>query len=291
MHCALCIILSSCQTHIDYKGTVAEQQMVVFAQAAADDTLACSVAHSRFFLTDTLLQKQGKELLLNDAVVTWQINDSEWQQNTDGSLVTHAGDLVRLHVAHPDYPQAEAQQRVPYKARLQARLDKETDMAYEVKLRFDDYKGSYDDVFVLQAYIGHVDNGDTVLNAVRIGSDDELFRPLNYADDGIISIFTNRREQLFLPTDISGSEVSLFVYRPERSADTTAVAGLLIDCLTITADYMLHYQTMQNRSSVMGSVIGFGTEEQVQIYSNLSSGIGMFVATNDTLLFIPKRNN
>lgn len=279
------LLLGGCETYIDYKGEITEPQLVVFAQAIADDTMACQVAHSIFFLHDTVRMGKGEKLRIDDAQISWKINDAAWDSNADGALVAHSGDSVRLRVEHPDYPVAGGVQTVPYKESFNAGVQTETANEYTLQLSFDTYAGASTDVLAIEIYADIYDEetDTTRVEQLSLDSTDPLFTYLNTREEGLIGLIANRRSTLFVPAGVLPAAGGLTAYKPYG---TTTVETLHIYCHSITADYYRYMRTTEDANGVFNSLIGFGTEEKVQVYGNLTGAIGIFgaIATNRVIL-------
>ncbi len=279
----LLLMLPACETYINYKGEITEPRLVVFAQADAGDTLVCQVAHSIFFLHDTLRSGQGDELRIYDAQVSWQINNQAWNANSDGSLVAQSGDTVRLKVKHPDYPLAEAVQVLPYKEGFQVDEWQDDGNSVSTHLTFNEYPGTITDIIAIEAY-GEVydkENDTTWIQPLSIESADPLFLELNTREEGLVGLIANHRQMLYLLASSMPASGNLTVYKPYNN---DSIITLYINCHTITADAYRYYKTMEDNNSFFGSVIGFGVEEKVQVFGNVSNAIGIFIATADNML-------
>lgn len=280
--CLLCL-LTACETYVDYKGEITEPLLVVFAQAAADDTLTCSVAQSRFFLDQPDTALHGTDLLLKDAVVSWQINDGPICRHSDTTIIPHAGDKIMLQVEHSAYPTAHATQNVPYPVNFGiSRLEFNAN-TITFNITLDNYPGEKSDVFALEVYADVYDEeNDSSFTAgpLYLESNDTLFDSLNAKEKGLIGVIAGFRETLYVAAGEVPGQASLTVYKNHKE---DSIAAIHVYAHSITQDYYRYALTTKESGGFSGNIIGFGIEEKVQIYSNLTNAIGIFAAVNTNM--------
>lgn len=119
----LLLVCTSCERRIEYNGEIAQPRLVMQAEVGEGDTIVrVYVSRSRFFL------ERGYDLpddyLMPDALTELQREGGEWQamkwSPADKAFVLkvsplQVGETIRVRVSHPDYTSIAAEQKVVYK--------------------------------------------------------------------------------------------------------------------------------------------------------------------------------
>lgn len=112
----LTVLLTACETEIEYRGDEQDPLLVLNCIAEAGSTAYVDVSHSVFFLSSS----EQMDMSLKDAVVTLDVNgksatlayDNEWGLYTDDRILNE-GDRLKVTVTHPKYGTVTAEDVVP----------------------------------------------------------------------------------------------------------------------------------------------------------------------------------
>jgi len=302
---AMVFVLAACERTIDYDGEIAAPKLVLQAEVGEGDTIVrCYVSRSRFFLENRLYNQY--DYVLADAVTQLQRGDDAWQTMSysaqDHAFVLQlasplkAGETLRLQASHPEYEIVSAQQTVVPKPYVQV-----IDVHYEKKanrfcaiLILTEYPDS--DVTLGLAvsckYFLKTSRGSYTTNTgattTVLFSFDEIFA----AADNIYSTaqgFNSRYELFFKPGYPHAKVIDIYIPHSAPSENTeitgASISDLEISISAHSRDSYLYRTSMYSASGYvgdqdfdLGAEVGsmFGTEEDVQIYSNIEHGYGIF---------------
>jgi len=312
--CAV-LLLTACERKITYDGEITEPKLVLQAEVGEGDTLVkCFVSRSRFFLER--YSYKPDDYLMPDAVTEFQRGESEWQKMsysaTDKAFVLpldsalQVGETVRVRASHPDYETISAEQTIVQQPFMQL-----PDKFRQYYLYHYPDKHLIGFTIILQNYVPtDVTLGLNVRcqynvtyktgkntrttggTTTQVFSMEELFATGENAYSNNYG-FTSRYELYFSPGYENATVLELQTQYSTPGLQDEIVTKITINELEISfnahsRDSYLYRKSMSggrrygqtdefDLSTEVGDIFGF-QEEDVQVYSNITNGYGIFAA-------------
>lgn len=305
-------LLTACEREIDFDGEIEKPKLVMHAEVGEGDTIVqCFVSRSSFFLED--MTYNWDEYLMPDAVTQLQRGGQEWQTMTwsdkDKAFILllatplKAGETINLRASYPDYETITAQQTVVNKPFMQILPDYWRNPAkhyFGISVILTAYPQDVDVVLGFSAECRYniytKKDSQTVVwrgMTTRIMSDDAIFASEGNAYS-TEQRYNSRHELFFKPGYEHTKMVELHIpYQyPDEGDDRETeilVAELDMHFHAHSRDSYLYWTSVYaafgnggDEDFDLGREVGsmFGTEEEVQIYTNINGGYGMFAATS-----------
>ncbi len=299
-------LLTACEREIDYAGEIEKPKLVLHAEVGEGDTVVqCFVSRSIFFFEERTYD--WDEYLMPDAVTQLQRGEQDWQTMTwsdkEKSFVLplatplKAGETIRLRASYPDYETVTAQQTVVNKPFMQILPDywrNPVKHYFEISVILTAYPPDVDVVLGFSAEcrfnIFTKKGNQTVVSrgmSTRIMSDDAIFASAGNA-------YSTELRYNSRPGYEHAKIVELHIpyQSPDEGDDREKeiiVTELNLHFHAHSRDSYLYWTSIYaafgkggEEDFDLGREVGsmFGTEEDVQIYSNINGGYGMFAATS-----------
>ncbi len=285
---ALLLVLSSCEKEIEFKGKELDNMMTMHSEISSNSTIiTCYVGKTQFFLS------KEKDFTLEGEQLLYRVNGGDWmdmdrREDLDeysrsnaysAYCKMNAGDVVEFELRHADYETVRARQVVPSELSFELGEVEDLGNKYAMKLDFDNYEGSGDYLRIGVCYHISVMDYSTEVNYMFGTSDkrvlvdyrhlnnqstegievayEEIFLPISEVREGIsldIELFKNYYGNLFSPSDTKRTLAWV-----EVEANVYTEAG---------------YKYNRDLKLYRGSGNPFA--ENVQIYSNIEGGLGIF---------------
>ena len=322
----LLILCTSCEREIKYTGEIANPKLVLQAEVGEGDTvIKAYVSRSRFFLNDPVYYG-NTDYTMPEALTEMKRGEQEWKVMSwsaekkafvielDSAL--QAGENIQLRASHPKYESITASQTVVRKPWCQVwefngmkgtlwrnKFRKQI----EVELLLQNYYPIDGSVLLgvsaeckyTVTYLNGKRTDKASATTTRIISSDELFasvdNPYN-ASDG----FNSRFELFFAPGYQNATfltiEIPYDYYAPQGGEEQdVTISELNIRFNAHNRDSYLYRHSMYKMFGEdtsdeydLGAAMEdmMGTEENVQIYSNIEGGYGIFAACSRYEIFL-----
>ena len=308
----LLLVCTSCERRIEYNGEIAQPRLVMQAEVGEGDTIVrVYVSRSRFFL------ESGSDLpddyLMPDAQTELQRGEGEWQamqwSPADKAFVLkvsplQVGETIRVRASHPDYTSIAAEQKVVYKPLCWVQFYN----GQENTLMYNKHKRYIELNMLLQNYIltDDVTLGFCVtcqyslirntfppdiklITSSYLQSFDEIFASADNMYSSEVG-FNSRFELFLMPgyPNAKLTELRIPLFGPANWEDyELSVKELNIRFSAHNEDSYLYrksmyaaFETGRGDEPDIGAVMNdmLGSEEPVQIYTNIANGYGIFAA-------------
>ena len=306
-------ILLSCETEIPFNGAITEPVLVVNCLACTDSALQVNVSASRFFLSNEVdfpaISDATVALYVNNAFSEnlTPIGQGQYQS----TYIPSEGDVVRLNVsasgynpvwAETDFPTAVAgfqidstitkTDTVPLQndvsigfGGIPSSASDSTVMTYsyihQYKIRFTNPAGEHN---YFRLVVRQMDTKDGIYygNSYLNDFSDIVFGTKNETLSGLVTTSNRDHYNVFSDDLIDGALHTItFSYNQSfnlytdttvfKDTVSTADWSLTIDLQSISKSYYLYLLSLK----ALGSSDGF-MSEPVQIYTNISGGLGIF---------------
>jgi len=279
----LAVLFASCEKVVEFDVEDTERQVVVNALPCADSTLFVNVTYSRFFLDNQPFAPVG------NATISIDVNGVAYTAaNRDGAnyifpYQAASGDTLTIHVAVPGHDEIVGGTRIPPLPAMDS-LIAEIDTlqpitAGNISFNLDDPEGeNYYYIFILERDSGSRWNNweekwdtiDTVRHAYFNCLNHEVTDPEVNSAEGFMDYFSML---LFNDANIDGTSakitLTLSMFKDTAEHPLMRQYTLVVESLSKEAH---QYIKEINAASGMSSYFA----EPSQIYSNLSSGLGIF---------------
>lgn len=315
----LLLVCTSCERRIEYKGEIAQPRLVLQAEVGEGDTIVrVYVSRSRFFLESGF--DLPDDYLMPDALTELHRDGGEWQamkwSPSDKAFVLkvsplQVGETIRVRASHPDYTSIAAEQKVVYKPLcwVQFYNGQENTLMYNKRKRYIELNmlpQNYiltDDVTLgfcvtCQYSLKRKTHPDVMHNtSTSLQSFDEIFA----SADNIYSseVGFNSRFELFLMPGYPNAkltELRIPLSGPANWEDyELSVEELNIRFSAHNEDSYLYRKSMyaafesgRGDEADIGAVMNdmLGSEEPVQIYTNIANGYGIFAACSRYSIYL-----
>ncbi|MBO4250279.1 MAG: DUF4249 family protein [Paludibacteraceae bacterium] len=314
----LILLCTSCEREITYTGEITNPKLVMQAEVGEGDTIIKAyVSRSRFFLDDPVYYG-NTDYTMPEALTEMKRGEQEWKAMSwsaekkafvielDSAL--QAGETIQLRASHPKYEPITASQTVVRKPWLQVwefngmkgtLWRNKFRKRIEVGLILQNYYPIDGSVLLGVSaeckYTVIFQNGKRTerysATTTRILSSDELFATVENpytASEG----FNSRFELFFAPGYQNATSVTIEIpydyYAPQGGEEqSVTIQELKIRFNAHNRDSYLYWQSMYKMFGEdtsdeydLGAALDdmVGTEENVQIYSNIEGGYGIFAA-------------
>ena len=309
-------IATSCERQIAYEGVVTPELLVLQSEVSAGDTIIKAyVSRSRFFLDDETYNVN--RYLMSDADTRMQRNSGEWVSmtwlNYSKAFEVHLdtplqqGDTIRLLASHPSYNPISAEQIVVPKPNYniwfynntQKTLYQNAQSHYiELVLMLDKYLKT-DSVMLgisvgcryFLSYKSRNRTYKTYGTTTYFGSTDSLFASVPNNLTGDLG-YSTRYELFCTPQSKDSVFVTLKIPYSYPNRDSIENAELRVEEMVVSVNAHSLDSYLFRRSMYLGRdysrngdfdlVAGLndmiGSEEDVQVYSNIDGGYGIFAA-------------
>ena len=316
----LCSVLlfMACERKITYNGEVSAPKLVLQAEVGEGDTIVkCFVSRSRFFLDDNNFRHD--DYLMPEAVTEFQRGNGDWQtmsySQTEKAFIfildsaLRAGENVRIRASHPDYETISAEQTIVDRPFLQIPTNTihypnkhligfnvilqnymQTDVTLGISVRCK-YSLTY-----------NTGNNTRIIGGTttQFYSWEELFASGENAYSNDLG-FSSRNELYFTPDYKNATILELQTQYTTPGLQNEVVTKITIQELEIgfnahSRDSYLYRKSMNggrrygqtdefDLSTEIGDLFGF-EEEDVQVYSNIINGYGIFAACSRYTLLL-----
>lgn len=309
------LLLTACERRISYVGDIDKPKLVMQAEVGEGDTIVkCFVSRSRFFLDDQSYNTD--KYLMPDAVTQMKRGEQDWQTMTyskqDKAFIIHlnqplkAKETISLRAAHPDYDTIFAEQTVVHQPlcwvwffnQIPNTFWKNKYQHYvELELLLQNYNNPLITMGVnvkCSFTLTHKENNRTTIThetTTKLFGIDELFASADnvYAENEGF----NSRYELFFATGYENAKfLSVHIPYSYTWNDKEENTEVKIDELEISfnahsKDSYLYRKSMYtarhdgiSENFDLGTEVNdmIGIEEDVQIYSNVQNGYGIFAA-------------
>ena len=302
----LLTLLTACEKEINYTGDFQKPKLVLHAMNLQENSseIGCHLMHSTFFLDRVTYQ----DLLIKDATVTaWRNGEKMTLQESKDIKGYYSvlcptphrvGDIIRIQASVPDYPTVEGTDTIvpmPKVELLTAEYDS-VENSCKVRVRFGDnsaYKGMVGCQAVLNTMWRQWQGTgvDTTMRQVYwITSMDKIFAGNGNAFSAEYGY--NAGGELFVPAvDASNREVEFTMPTSYMENRYTKVRfdTLTLNFITHSTHSYRYWKSMYAYRNVQGSEnfdfgeeisMMIGSEEKVQLYSNVENGYGIIRAAS-----------
>jgi hypothetical protein len=294
--------LPSCEKTIEFTGREQAPLLVINSILSPDTFLTASVSRSVFFLSgdeNRAVEDADIRVFINDEPVgkyAFSHNDSvyvgeSWTGSCSHYLLSckpRAGDRVRYEASAPNMQSVYCETVIPQAVEI---ISLETDAVKDVDNDYDgygmDFRLKFQDrphernFYRIAVYVENFihDNDDPsvihiVKSPVPVTSDDRVL-DASVPVDGILTEEKPDNYAVFSDELIDGEEYTIKFHSSLNSPfSTSKKRAVIVRLLSITEDYYLYLRTLST-SEAMADV---PFAEPVQIYNNISGGIGLLGA-------------
>lgn len=303
------ILFVSCEKEIEFNGEISEPMVVLNSFISPDSIICANLTKSRFFLSN----KSGFDYI-NNAEISVYVNGlfrEKLNFKKDGtyqaSFKPNAGDTVRLLVKVAGYDDVESTAIIQHPSNILTTEAKKVEKRREIYKTGDEISAYYlsgDCEFnvkikdnareqnyyrlVAKKRNQTVYNNDTItyeydINFTLEGFDNQSGDMIGIFDDGesrskqhLITdeLFNGKEFVLKFATDYAYLEVVPGYEEYYNYKNPSSSESVVINLQVITKDMYLY---LKSKESADGILVGFFTEP-VQIYNNISNGIGILGA-------------